>query len=56
MSKRKGPPRGAAGQSARVPHILHIHSTFAPGGKELRCAQLINAFGAKARGATVVGT
>ena len=49
MSKRKGPPRSAAGQSARVPHVLHIHSTFAPGGKELRCVQLINAFGAKAR-------
>ena len=32
-----------------VPHILHLHSTFAPGGKELRTVQLINAFGAKAR-------
>jgi len=31
------------------PHILHLHSTFAAGGKELRCVQLINAFGAKAR-------
>lgn len=28
------------------PHIIHCHSTFATGGKELRCAQLINAFGA----------
>ncbi|ABC62669.1 glycosyltransferase family 4 protein [Erythrobacter litoralis] len=27
------------------PRILHLHSTFAPGGKELRCVQLINAFG-----------
>jgi len=26
-------------------HILHLHSSFDPGGKELRCAQLINAFG-----------
>ncbi|MCH2487237.1 MAG: glycosyltransferase, partial [Erythrobacter sp.] len=53
MSKPKGPPRSAAKLKARassgVPHILHIHSTFSPGGKELRCVQLINAFGAKAR-------
>ncbi|MFA6218551.1 MAG: glycosyltransferase [Erythrobacter sp.] len=34
---------------AATPHILHLHSTFAAGGKELRCVQLINAFGAKAR-------
>lgn len=27
------------------PHILHLHSTFSSGGKELRCVQLINAFG-----------
>ena len=27
------------------PHILHLHSTFSAGGKELRCAKLINAFG-----------
>lgn len=25
--------------------ILHLHSTFSAGGKELRCVQLINAFG-----------
>lgn len=25
--------------------ILHLHSSFGAGGKELRCAQLINAFG-----------
>jgi L-malate glycosyltransferase len=25
--------------------VLHLHSTFNAGGKELRCAQLINAFG-----------
>ncbi|QIG81922.1 glycosyltransferase family 4 protein [Sphingosinithalassobacter tenebrarum] len=30
-------------------HILHLHSTFAPGGKELRAVQLMNAFGDKAR-------
>ncbi len=28
--------------------ILHCHSTFAAGGKELRCAALMNAFGADA--------
>ena len=27
------------------PRILHLHSTFDAGGKELRCARLINAFG-----------
>ncbi len=29
------------------PKILHCHSTFAPGGKELRAVQLMNAFGAE---------
>jgi len=29
--------------------FLHLHSSFDPGGKELRCVQLINAFGLKAR-------
>ena len=38
-----------------VPHILHLHSTFAPGGKELRTVQLINAFGKKARHTIVSG-
>lgn len=32
-----------------MPHILHLQSTFAPGGKELRTVQLINAFGKNAR-------
>ena len=27
------------------PKILHCHSTFSAGGKEVRCTQLINAFG-----------
>lgn len=27
------------------PHILHLHSTFAPGGKELRSVRLMNAWG-----------
>lgn len=30
-------------------HILHLHSTFAPGGKELRSVRLMNAFGDRAR-------
>ena len=30
-------------------HFLHLHSSFAAGGKELRAAQLINAFGKKVR-------
>jgi glycosyltransferase involved in cell wall biosynthesis len=29
--------------------ILHLHSTFQPGGKELRAARLMNAFGPKVR-------
>lgn len=29
---------------AAKPHVLHLHSTFAPGGKELRTVQLINGF------------
>jgi glycosyltransferase involved in cell wall biosynthesis len=28
-----------------VPRLLHLHSSFNPGGKEVRCVQLINAFG-----------
>lgn len=27
------------------PHILHCHSTFAAGGKEVRCTRLMNAWG-----------
>jgi glycosyltransferase involved in cell wall biosynthesis len=38
-----------------VPRILHIHSTFDPGGKELRCVRLINAFGNAAHHALVSG-
>ena len=30
-------------------HILHLHSSFQPGGKELRAVRLMNAFGRKAR-------
>lgn len=38
--------------SAR-PRLLHIHSSFDPGGKELRCARLIDAFGAQAEHAII---
>lgn len=34
---------------AEKPRILHLHSSFSPGGKELRCVQLINAFGSGLR-------
>ncbi|MCB2047074.1 MAG: glycosyltransferase [Novosphingobium sp.] len=30
-------------------HILHLHSTFQPGGKELRAVRLMNLFGPKVR-------
>jgi glycosyltransferase involved in cell wall biosynthesis len=38
-----------------VPRILHVHSSFDPGGKELRCVRLINAFGNAAHHAIVSG-
>jgi glycosyltransferase involved in cell wall biosynthesis len=31
--------------SGGVPRILHLHSTFSAGGKEVRCARLMNAWG-----------
>lgn len=34
-----------SGASDGVPHVLHLQSTFAPGGKERRTVDLINAFG-----------
>lgn len=37
------------------PRILHLHSTFDPGGKELRTVQLINAFGKEVDHAIVSG-
>ncbi|MXO89753.1 glycosyltransferase [Pontixanthobacter aquaemixtae] len=39
--------RNAGAKKQTRPRILHLHSTFAAGGKEIRCAQLINAFGNK---------
>ena len=42
------PARAGAGAGAgSVPRILHLHSTFDAGGKEVRCARLINAWGAR---------
>src|SRR5690606_11503349 len=38
-----------------TPRILHCHSSFDAGGKELRCAALINAFGKAAEHAIVSG-
>jgi len=38
-----------------APRILHLHSTFDAGGKELRCVRLINAFGGEAQHAIVSG-
>ncbi len=35
--------------------LLHLHSTFSAGGKELRCVQLINAFGPSVEHAIVSG-
>ena len=32
-------------QRGAIPRILHCHSTFSPGGKEVRCARLMNAWG-----------
>ncbi len=39
----------SARSAAGVPHILHLQSSFAAGGKELRTVQLINGFGGRAR-------
>ena len=47
-----GSSRGGA-QGEGAPRVLHLHSTFAAGGKELRSVQLINAFGSKLRHAIV---
>ncbi len=41
--------------SGKVPKILHLHSTFDPGGKELRCVRLINAWGKEVDHAIVSG-
>ena len=32
-----------------VPRILHCHSTFSAGGKEVRCARLMNGWGGRLR-------
>ena len=40
---------------SKTPRILHLHSTFDAGGKEVRCVRLINAFGSEFRHAIVSG-
>ena len=40
---------------SRILRILHLHSSFDAGGKELRCVQLINAFGREFEHAIVSG-
>lgn len=42
-------------QGAARPRILHLHSTFSAGGKELRCVRLINAFGQRLQHTIVSG-
>ena len=41
-------------QACRL-RLLHLHSTFSPGGKELRAAKLMNAFGSGAEHVVVSG-
>ena len=36
-------------KQADIPRVLHCHSSFSKGGKELRCVQLINALGRSLR-------
>ncbi len=42
-------------ESGQTPRVLHAHSTFSAGGKELRSVHLINAFGAALRHSIVSG-
>jgi len=41
--------------AARAVRVLHLHSTFSPGGKELRTAKLMSAFGAGVEHVVVSG-
>jgi L-malate glycosyltransferase len=42
-------------EARATPRILHLHSSFDAGGKELRCVRLLNAFGREAEHAIVSG-
>lgn len=59
MGVKKKPPRPAKSPAAataavaNAPRVLHCHSTFAAGGKELRAVQLMNAFGPTLRHSVV---
>lgn len=44
-----------SGDPGAPPRILHLHSTFASGGKERRSVRLMNAFGGELRHAIVSG-
>ncbi len=41
--------------AAGVPRVLHCHSTFAAGGKEVRCVRLMNAWGPRLAHSIVSG-
>ena len=45
----------AAAHNSAPLRLLHLHSTFSPGGKELRAAKLMNAFGPGAEHVVVSG-
>ena len=45
-----------SGQRPRPLRLLHVHSSFDPGGKELRCVQLINRWGPAAAHSIVSAT
>lgn len=57
MGVKKRPAKKASSRNNTVPEnaprILHCHSTFAAGGKELRSVQLMNAFGPTLRHSVV---
>ena len=48
MTATPAPGSVERGDGARRPRWLHLHSSFNPGGKELRAVRLMNAFGAEA--------
>ncbi len=62
MSTKRAPKQAPATQdqtgsrsAGKVPRILHLHSSFDAGGKEVRNVRLIEAFGQKAEHAIVSG-
>lgn len=55
LPRSTGCSRNSADALVSRLHILHLHSSFQPGGKELRSARLINAFGRDLRHTIVSG-